>query len=97
MDTAIIAALIAIVPTTASVIVGYLQSRQSRREAAKNSIRTLIMHDQLNYELNGKLPTHQERIHDEYDRYHSSGGNGIITREVEEYDKWVESLNKKEK
>ncbi len=60
------------------------------KNAAKSSIQFMIMEDEFRYETFGKFPTNYNDILDEYDVYHENGGNGKITKRVEEYKKWYE-------
>lgn len=95
----IILALIAIIPTTATALSTIYLNRQrhndkkeqERRDAcsdAKSSIQNMITQDIIRAEVLGKMPENRTDIEDEYTIYHANGGNGKITRQVNEYTLW---------
>ena len=95
----IVLALIAIIPTTATALSTiYLnrqrhndkeeQEKRDARSDAKSSIQNMIMEDVIRAEVLGKMPENRADIEDEYTVYHKNGGNGKITRKVEEYKIW---------
>lgn len=43
-------------------------------------------------EVLGKMPENRTDIEDEYSVYHANGGNGKITRKVNEYKKWYDQF-----
>lgn len=65
------------------------------KTSAKQSILQMIMEDEFRYETFGKFPTNFNDILDEYDVYHENGGNGKITKRVEEYKKWYEDCQRR--
>ena len=89
------------IPSCVTLITYYKQSRQSKKHAAKQSILQMIMEDQLNWELFHKFPTNWGDIQDEYATYHTNGGNGEVTKRVNDYNDWYlgieNSLAKKNK
>lgn len=99
----IILALIAVLPTTATVVSTIWmnsqrrkdkeeQKRREERNAAKNSIQNMITQDIIRTELLKKMPENRDNIEAEYTVYHQNGGNGTITRQVLEYNAWVEQF-----
>lgn len=69
------------------------QRKLAMRNASKSSIQNMITQDIIRVELLGKLPENKDNIEAEYENYHANGGNGTITRQVDEYNAWY---NKKE-
>lgn len=103
MDLQVILAIIAIVPTMTTIIVSALQERARRkdnlaaqqredRNSAKSSIQNMITQDIIRAEILGKMPENRDNIEEEYTRYHKNGGNGTITRQVLEYNEWIEQF-----
>ena len=99
----IVLAFIAIIPTTATALSTIYLNRQrnndkveqEKRDAradAKSSIQNMIMEDVIRAEVLGKMPENRTDIEDEYTIYHANGGNGKITRKVEEYKKWYDQF-----
>ena len=99
----IVLALIAIIPTTATALSTiYLnkqrhidrkdQEKRDARSDAKSSIQNMIMEDVMRAEVLGKMPENRTDIEDEYSVYHANGGNGKITRKVNEYKKWYDQF-----
>lgn len=84
----VILALIAIVPACTTVLTSLWTNRLSKKHAAKQSILQMIMEDQLSYELFGRFPQNYGDIQDEYKVYHENGGNGEVTKRVDEYNRW---------
>lgn len=70
------------------------QRRDAERNNAKQSILQLMMEDKIDYYCDHKLPENRNRIYEEYDDYHNSGGNGMVTKKLQEYDKWYEEIEK---
>lgn len=102
MPIEIILAIIGIIPTTATAVsTVYLNSarkkdkdeaiRIAERNASKASIQQMITQDIIRVEILGKLPENKDNIELEYDNYHKNGGNGTITRQVNEYSTWYKS------
>ena len=98
----IILAIITAIPTTATAIsTVYLNSKRKKdkeetirlaeRNASKAAIQQMITQDIIRVEILGKLPENKDNIEQEYDNYHSNGGNGTITRQVNEYSSWYNS------
>ena len=72
-----------------TTIVTYLYTkRASARHSAKQSILQMVMEDQFNWELFKKFPVNYGNIANEYEIYHNNGGNGEVTKRVEEYQAW---------
>lgn len=99
----IVLALIAIIPTTATVLSTFYlkreqlkmkkeQQRTANRADAKSSIQNMITQDIIRAEVLGKMPENRTDIEDEYTIYHNNGGNGKITRQVNEYKNWYEQF-----
>lgn len=99
----IILAVVAIVPPMTTIIASIYQNSQRRkdkeeqrkreeRNAAKSSIQNMITQDIIRTEILGKMPENRDNIEAEYTVYHSNGGNGTITRQVVEYNAWVEQF-----
>ena len=106
MDTQIMIALIAAIPTTATAVsTVYLNSKRLKdredaikrdeaqrklavRNAAKASIENMITQDIIRTEILKQMPENRDNIEAEYADYHQNGGNGRVTREVEEYKAW---------
>lgn len=64
------------------------QRKLAVRNAAKASIENMITQDIIRTELLHKMPENRDNIDFEYAEYHANGGNGRVTREVEEYRRW---------
>lgn len=99
----VLLAFIAIIPTTATALSTiYLnkqrksdresQERRDARADAKSSIQNMITQDIIRAEILGRMPENRTDIEDEYERYHNNGGNGEITRQVREYNDWIEQF-----
>lgn len=99
----VLLALIAIFPATTTIVVSIIQDRHRKadkyeqqkrdeRNAAKSSIQNMITQDIIRAEILGRIPENRDNIEDEYDVYHKNGGNGTITRQVEEYRDWIEQF-----
>ena len=52
------------------------------------------MEDQFAWHADKKLPVNYENILNEYDIYHKAGGNGVITRKVQDYEVWKDDIEK---
>lgn len=96
-------ALVTILPTTANVIGNLWQNSQRKkdtakqiriaeRNAAKASIENAITRDILRTEILNKMPEAYDDIMAEYEVYHANGGNGKVTREVNEYKAWYKQF-----
>lgn len=99
--TEIILALIGVIPTTATAIsTMYLNSARKKdkeearklaeKNASKASIQQMITQDIIRVEILGKLPENKDNIESEYENYHQNGGNGTVTRQVNEYMNWYD-------
>ena len=84
----IIQLLKVLVPVATTIITFIYTRRTSIRHAAKQSILQMIMEDQFNWELFRKFPVNYGNILDEYVVYHKNGGNGEVTKKVDEYKAW---------
>ena len=88
MSEAVLIALISAgIPTIATAIVGFIQSRTAQRNSAKSDILQMIMEDHLAVH-EGHLPTNYQNIMTAYDRYHKAGGDSYITDKKDEYKEW---------
>lgn len=95
MSEGIIVALItAGFPIIATAITGICQARNSRKNAAKDSILQMIMEDHLAI-LEKGLPTNYQNILHEYDIYAKNGGNSYVKEKVDDYKKWFIEVEKK--
>ena len=63
----------------------------AEKNASKAAIQNMITQDIIRTELLGKLPENKDNIEAEYENYHKNGGNGTITRQVEEYNSWYKN------
>lgn len=63
----------------------------AEKNASKTAIQNMITQDIIRTELLGKLPENKDNIEAEYENYHKNGGNGTITRQVEEYNSWYKN------
>ena len=87
----VLLSLIAIIPTTTTIIVGALQNRAGKRRAARNAITGLIIEDHVRV-MEGKAPENEQAIHEEWDAYRSAHGNSYVESKVNSYDEWHEQL-----
>lgn len=71
------------------------QRKLAVRNAAKSSIENMITQDIIRTELLGKMPENWDNIEAEYTDYHKNGGNGRVTREVDEYNIWYKQFTPK--
>lgn len=96
------AVLIALIGVAESVLIWYLNKKtnekadanhkESMQNISRGTIDNMIMWDEFNYKVNGKLPTNYEEINDTYDIYHANHGNGVVTKRVNAYNEWYESV-----
>ena len=84
-------AIITIIPTLTTIFATINQNRLSKKHAAKQSILQMILEDQLSWELFRKFPVNYGNIQDEYAIYHKCGGNGEVTKKVEDYKVWYKA------
>ena len=67
----------------------YVQTKRfSAKHSAKQSITQMVIEDQINWELFRRFPTNYGNIENEYEIYHKNGGNGEVTKRVNEYKQW---------
>lgn len=71
----------------ATVVSAILQSRENKRNFAKQSILNLINEDKTEA-LYNNMPDNYQNVLNEYDIYHKNGGNSYVTEKVEAYKKW---------
>lgn len=96
-EGSIITALItAGIPSTATVVVAFIQGRLMSKHAARQSILQLIMEDHMAV-AEGRLPTNYQSVLLEYDNYKKAGGNSYVTDKVDEYKKWFSGIQNKAK
>lgn len=97
--TQVTVAIITAIPTLAVGVSSVWMNSQRRKDkeqmiaiaeknASKAAIQNMITQDIIRTELLGKLPENKDNIEQEYTNYHNNGGNGTITRQVEEYNNW---------
>lgn len=97
--TQVTVAIITAIPTLAVGVSSVWMNSQRRKDkeqmiaiaeknASKTAIQNMITQDIIRTELLGKLPENKDNIEAEYTNYHNNGGNGTITRQVEEYNNW---------
>ena len=79
--------------TFGSTVVSYLGiRRQNNRSEAKQALLMMINDDQMRWELYRELPKNWADIQDEYEKYHKAGGNGMMTKRVNDYNKWYNDV-----
>ena len=83
----IIALITAGFPTLTTAITAAIQSRTSKKNAAKQSILQMILEDHMAVQ-EGHLPTNYQNILHEFDIYSKNGGNSYVHDKVEAYKKW---------
>lgn len=81
------------IPSAATVVVAFFQSRTMNKHAARQSILQLIMEDHMAVQ-EGKLPTNYQSVLHEYDVYKKNGGNSYVEAKVNEYKTWFEEIQK---
>lgn len=84
------------IPSAATVVVAFFQSRTMNKHAARQSILQLIMEDHLAVQ-EGKLPTNYQSVLHEYDVYKKNGGNSYVEAKVSEYKTWFDEIQKQMK
>lgn len=90
-ESVLIALISAGLPTLATIVTTIFRGRASARHSAKQSILQMIMEDHL-AAAEKRLPTNYQNILQEYDIYHSKGGDTYVTEKVNEYKKWFTAL-----
>ena len=93
-DGIIIALISAGIPAIVTIVTTLYQNREHRRNAAKQSILQMIMEDKMAWVIDKEFPTNYGRVCDEYVVYHNNGGNGEVTKKVEEYKEWYVDCEK---
>lgn len=77
-------------PVVTTLVTYFYTRRANVRHSAKQSILQMIMEDQLNWEMFRKFPVNYGNIINEYEVYHKNGGNGEVTKKVNEYRDWYQ-------
>jgi hypothetical protein len=80
------------IPCITTLITSILQYKISMQHSAKSSILQMIMEDEFAWEIFKKFPVNYGNICDEYTIYHKNGGNGEVTRKVNDYKNWYDSI-----
>lgn len=98
MSEAVAIALItAGLPTCATAVTAFFQSRTTKKNAAKQSILQMILEDHMAVQ-EGHLPTNYQNVLHEFDIYSKNGGNSYVAEKVEAYKKWfVQVENNRQK
>lgn len=86
-ESIIIALITAGFPTLTTAITAVIQSRATKKNAAKQSILQMIMEDHMAIQEK-KLPTNYQNVLHEFDIYAKNGGNSYVHDKVEEYKRW---------
>lgn len=93
--TSLLVALIAAgVPACTTLVTYFFTRKTARRDKGGLYILMLIMQDQINWEFYNRVPTNFDAITDEYADYHANGGNGKVTKAVNDYKSWFTSVEK---
>lgn len=90
-ESVLIALISAGLPTLATIVTTIFRGRASAKHSAKQSILQMIMEDHLAV-AEKRLPTNYQNILQEYDIYHSNGGDTYVTEKVNEYKQWFTAL-----
>lgn len=90
-ESVLIALISAGLPTIATIVTTVFRGRASAKHSAKQSILQMIMEDHLAV-AEKRLPTNYQNILQEYDVYHSKGGDTYVTEKVNEYKQWFIAL-----
>lgn len=90
-ESVLIALISAGLPTLATIVTTIFRGRASAKHSAKQSILQMIMEDHLAV-AEKRLPTNYQNILQEYDIYHSKGGDTYVTEKVNEYKQWFIDL-----
>lgn len=90
-ESVLIALISAGLPTLATIVTTVFRGRASAKHSAKQSILQMIMEDHLAV-AEKRLPTNYQNILQEYDVYHSKGGDTYVTQKVLEYKSWFTAL-----
>lgn len=92
----LLVAFIGILPSIITIVVNRRSARETRKDAAKNSILLLIMLDKQKVS-EGELPVNYERVLHEFDVYRTNFGNSYMEAVIGEYKSWYDQLTIKEK
>ena len=95
-ESVLIALISAGLPTIATIVTTVFRGRASAKHSAKQSILQMIMEDHLAV-AEKRLPTNYQNILQEYDVYHSRGGDTYVTQKVLEYKSWFARIEKGDK
>ena len=90
-ESVLIALISAGLPTLATIVTTIFRGRASAKHSANQSILQMIMEDHLAV-AEKRLPTNYQNILQEYDIYHSKGGDTYVTEKVNEYKQWFIAL-----
>lgn len=66
---------------------------QADRNNASQTIINMITQDIISVEILHKMPENYTSIMEAYDEYHAEGGNGRITKRVNEYQEWLQHIH----
>lgn len=91
-DVVINSLITAGLPALVTLITFFSTNRSAKMHAAKQSILQMIMEDKVAWLIDKDFPTNYGRVLDEYEIYHKNGGNGEVTKKVNEYKKWYEEV-----
>ena len=95
-DAVIVALITAGIPTVTTAITAILQARETKKNAAKQSILQMIIEDHVAVS-EGHLPTNYQNVLLEFDKYTKNGGNTYVIEKVDDYKKWWIQIEKKRK
>ena len=93
MQEIIIAAISTGLPTIATIVTAKIQAKTVSKNAAKQSILQMILEDHVAVG-EGRLPTNYQNILHDFDIYTKAGGNSYLKRKVEEYEEWLNAIEK---
>ena len=93
MQEIIIAAISTGLPTIATIVTAKIQAKTVSKNAAKQSILQMILEDHVAVG-EGRLPTNYQNILHDFDIYTQAGGNSYLKRKVEEYEEWLNTIEK---
>lgn len=90
---ALISAVAGGLPTLATIVSAILQSRENKKNFAKQSILNLINEDKTEA-LYGNMPDNYQNVLHEYDLYSKNGGNSYVSEKVAAYKTWYTEWQK---
>lgn len=93
MEEIIIALISAGLPMVTTIVTSALNAKTARMNAAKSSILQMIIEDHVAVG-EGRLPTNYQNILHDFDIYTKAGGNSYLKRKVEEYEEWLNTIEK---